>query len=79
MWISLLVVGLLTLTNVVSGYQIIYAVNCGGFEGHTDSNGIEYEKDALEGVAGTSSHYGAQWLYFDRVPEQDNILYQTER
>ena len=54
----------------------VYAVNCGG-EAHTDIFGIKYEKDTNNKV-GTSSDYGKQ-LMIGRVPQQDQILYQTER
>jgi len=53
----------------------IYAVNCGG-DAHTDMFGINYEKD--DNRVGVSSDYGKQ-LMIGRVPQQDQILYQTER
>lgn len=53
----------------------VYAVNCGG-DAHTDIFGIEYEKD--DNRVGVSSDYGNQ-LMIGRVPQQDQILYQTER
>lgn len=57
-------------------YKVIHAVNCGGDE-HIDSNGIKYEKDTLK--IGTSSDYGKHLTSIGRVPQQDQILYQTER
>lgn len=54
----------------------VYAVNCGG-EAHTDIFGIKYEKDTHSKV-GTPSDYGKQ-LMIGRIPQQDQILYQTER
>jgi hypothetical protein len=50
-------------------------VNCGG-EAHTDSYGIQYLRDMSK--VGTSSDYGKQ-LLIGRVPQKDQILYQTER
>lgn len=58
--------------------QVIYAVNAGGEE-HTDRHGIRYEADPLHGVIGTASAYGKQLLMIGRVPQSDEILYQTER
>jgi len=55
--------------------QAVFAVNCGGQE-HTDSAGVKYMADGNK--AGTPSDYGKQ-LMIGRVPEQDQILYQTER
>lgn len=57
-------------------YKVIYAVNCGGDE-HTDSNGIKYEKDSLK--IGTASDYGRNLQSIGRVPQTDEIIYQTER
>ena len=55
--------------------EVIYAVNCGG-ESHIDSHGIEYQKDIhLQGIA---SDYGRSMI-IQRIPQQDQILYQTER
>lgn len=53
----------------------VYAVNCGG-DAHTDMFGIRYEKDPLK--VGISSDYGKQ-LMIGRVPQADQIVYQTER
>lgn len=55
--------------------KVVYAVNCGG-EGHTDTYGIQYLRDMNK--VGTASDYGKQ-LLIGRVPQKDQILYQTER
>ena len=55
--------------------RVIYAVNCGG-ESHTDVFGVRYSRDSNR--VGTASDYGKQ-LLIARVPQQDQILYQTER
>lgn len=57
--------------------DVIYAINAGG-EAHTDSLGVRYEKDPLQGKVGTASDYGKR-LLIGRVPPNDHILYQTER
>lgn len=67
----------LLITQVCS-YEVIYAVNAGGEE-HTDKNGIFYARDPLMGKIGTASDYGKQLLLIGRVPQSDEILYQTER
>lgn len=59
-----------------TAYKVIYAVNCGGDE-HTDSNGIKYEKDTLK--IGTSSDFGKNLAAIARVPQSDEVVYQTER
>ncbi|KAH8419434.1 hypothetical protein KR222_011767 [Zaprionus bogoriensis] len=56
--------------------RVVYAVNAGGEE-HTDQNGIHYEADPLS--VGISSDYGKHLLMIGRVPEQDEVLYRTER
>ncbi|XP_075153174.1 malectin-A [Haematobia irritans] len=56
--------------------QVIYAVNSGGYD-HTDKHGILYESDPLD--VGTASDYGNHLLIIGRVPEQDEVLYRTER
>ncbi|XP_013098470.2 malectin-B [Stomoxys calcitrans] len=56
--------------------QVIYAVNAGGYD-HTDKHGIVYESDPLN--VGTASDYGNHLLIIGRVPEQDEVLYRTER
>lgn len=55
--------------------EVVYAVNCGG-PAHVDVYGIEYKKDPLS--VGFASDHGKN-LAIRRVPEQDQILYQTER
>ena len=55
--------------------KVVYAVNCGG-EAHIDVFGIRYARDSNR--VGTASDYGKQ-LMIARVPQQDQILYQTER
>ena len=62
--------------SVINGIgEVIYAVNCGG-EGHTDIHGIRYQKDPYP--QGIASDYGKN-LMIQRVPPQDQILYQTEK
>lgn len=61
--------------SVVSGLNVIYAVNCGG-DRHTDSSGVVYSKDTLN--VGIGSEHGKS-LIIARVPDADKILYQTER
>lgn len=56
--------------------KVVFAINAGG-EAHVDVYGIRYSKDPLRTV-GTASDYGKQ-LQIGRVPQQDQILYQTER
>ena len=56
--------------------KVIYAINAGG-EAHIDVHGVKYQSDPLQSV-GTASDYGKQ-LVIGRVPENDQILYQTER
>jgi hypothetical protein len=55
--------------------EVIFALNAGG-ESITDSNGIRYRRDYL--ADGTPSDYG-RGLDIQRVPQQDKLLYQTER
>lgn len=55
--------------------EIIFALNAGG-DSYTDSLGIRYRRDYL--TEGTPSDYGRA-LDIKRVPQQDKILYQTER
>lgn len=55
--------------------EVIFAVNCGG-ESHVDSHGIKYQRDPL--TIGTASDYGRN-LVIHRIPQQDQIIYQTER
>ncbi|XP_058976762.1 malectin-like [Musca domestica] len=56
--------------------QVIYAINAGGYD-HTDKYGILYEADPLN--VGTASDYGNHLLIIGRVPQQDEVLYRTER
>lgn len=56
--------------------QVIYAVNAGGYD-HVDKHSIHYESDPLN--VGTASDYGNHLLIIGRVPEQDEVLYRTER
>jgi len=56
--------------------KVVFAINAGG-ESHVDVYGIRYSKDPLRTV-GTASDYGKQ-LLIGRVPQQDQVLYQTER
>lgn len=73
--VSWLGIFLLLLEQAVGLGDAVYAVNCGG-EAHTDIFGIRYEKDNSK--VGVPSDYGKQ-LMIGRVPQQDQILYQTER
>jgi hypothetical protein len=73
-YLSLILV-VLNFYHVNSLGEIIFALNAGG-ESHTDSNGIRYRRDYL--VEGLPSDYGRS-LDIQRVPQQDKILYQTER
>ena len=66
---------LVTLNQVASLGEIIYALNAGG-ESFTDSNGIRYRRDYL--TVGTASDYGKS-LDIKRVEQPDKQLYQTER
>lgn len=61
----------------VNGYEVLHAINVGG-GAFTDSHGIFYDADPLEGKLGTSSDFGKQ-LKIGRVSEDDEPLYQTER
>lgn len=55
--------------------EIIWAVNCGG-DAHVDSHGIRYQRDTLN--VGINSDYGKS-MEINRVHQDDQILYQTER
>lgn len=57
--------------------RVIWAVNAGG-ESHTDTHGIHYKKDPLEGKVGKASDYGMRLPILRSSPE-DQVLYQTER
>ncbi|XP_037927472.1 malectin-A [Teleopsis dalmanni] len=77
--LCILVLALLLPTNVrAQQLKVVYAVNAGGYE-HTDKNGIHYEADPLHDKVGTGSDYGNHLLIIGRVPEQDEVLYRTER
>lgn len=65
------------LTSLVNCLEVVYAVNAGG-KSHRDIHGILYDQDPLFNKTGTDSDYGKQWM-IKRIPEQDHILYQTER
>ncbi len=58
-----------------NGYEVVFAVNCGGPR-HTDRYGIKYRAD--DNPVGTASAFG-QSLTISRVHPDDMILYQTER
>ncbi|KAM7535711.1 hypothetical protein Aperf_G00000101112 [Anoplocephala perfoliata] len=53
----------------------IFAVNCGG-DTHTDINGVRYDADFNN--VGIASSHGLN-LVLHGTPEQDAVLYQTER
>lgn len=74
----LILLKLVCLVKLSSGYEILYAVNAGDSNGFTDSNGIYYEPDPLDGIVGTASDFGKQ-LRIGRVSGEDERLYQTER
>ncbi|XP_002730460.1 malectin-B-like [Saccoglossus kowalevskii] len=57
--------------------EVIWGVNSGGEE-HIDSYGIHYQADPLQGIQGIASDFGKS-LHISRVPQQDQLLYQTER
>ncbi|XP_017322420.1 malectin [Ictalurus punctatus] len=57
--------------------RVIWAVNAGG-DAHTDTHGIHYKKDPLEGKMGKASDYGMRLPILRSSPE-DQVLYQTER
>ncbi|XP_055298716.1 malectin-A [Sitodiplosis mosellana] len=75
--IVLICVELICLVKLSYAYEVIYAVNSGG-GAFTDSHGTFYDADPLEGKTGTASDFGKQ-LSIGRVPEEDELLYQTER
>lgn len=72
-----LAIGVLLQLTAVKCVEVIYAINAGG-DGHTDSHGVHYAKDPLQGKIGTASDYGKQ-LIIGRVNNIDQVLYQTER
>jgi Malectin domain len=62
---------LLTMAIRVIAYEQIYAINAGGKQDHTDSDGIHYEKKTAADTVKWSST-----LDFDNVPESDKPIYQ---
>jgi hypothetical protein len=73
--IGILLVFLIAVSQAAPG-EVVWAVNCGG-DAHTDQAGIVYQRDPLQRV-GVASDFGRS-LVIQRVPPQDQILYQTER
>ena len=65
-----------TFINGINAYEVIYAINAGGIA-HTDTNKIFYNADPNR--IGIGSDYGKQLLMINRIPQVDEILYQTER
>lgn len=77
MFIVLSLQSILTLGEELdSNLRVIYAINAGGYD-HIDKHGIHYDADPLN--VGTASDYGNHLLLIGRVPEEDEILYRTER
>lgn len=76
--INIIVIICCCLTDFVSSYEIIYAINCGSSE-HTKINGISYDRDPLTDRIGIASDYGKQLMMIGRVSQNEEILYQTER
>lgn len=62
---------------IVNGYEVIYAINAGG-DAFTDSHGIFYDADPLDGKMGTASDFGRS-MKIGRISGNDDVLYQTER
>lgn len=77
MKIVLIFVELICVLKLSYGYEVTYAINAGG-DAFTDSHGIYYDADPLEGKTGTASDFGKQ-LKIGRVADEDEFLYQTER
>lgn len=75
-WLTGLVLVLLQLVLNTAAYDVVYAINAGGEE-FIDSADIKYQRDPL--TVGTPSDYGKNLLMISRVPQNDEILYQTER
>jgi Malectin domain len=69
----ILVIWTITCFHTTNQLEIVYAVNCGG-NGHTDSNGINYQKDpSTEGAPHT-------WATtITGISDHDRVLYQTAR
>jgi len=74
-WTISILVFLLSFAKLNAIGEIIWAVNCGG-DAHVDSNGIRYQRDTLN--VGINSDYGKS-MVINRVHQDDQILYQTER
>lgn len=72
-----MVIKLVYLARATNGYEVSYAINAGG-DSFTDSHGIVYESDPLEGKMGIGSDFGKQ-IRIGRVRREDEYLYQTER
>lgn len=79
MFLKLLVAVILTIWNSsqINALQVLYAVNAGG-DAHNDISKIHYIPDPLMNRTGTHSEYGRN-SPIDRVHQQDQYLYQTER
>lgn len=75
MLVNLIFLLSLTAREIAGLGEVIFALNAGG-ESFTDSHGIRYRRDYLS--SGVASDYGKS-LLIRRVPEQDRLLYQTER
>lgn len=69
---------LLGILSSINAYKVIFAINAGG-DAHRDKNKILYERDPLMDKIGIASDYGKQLMMIGRVPQSDEILYQTER
>ncbi|KAA3676681.1 uncharacterized protein DEA37_0004698 [Paragonimus westermani] len=74
---SLTAFGLLIclISQCLANADVVWAVNCGG-PAHVDVHGIEYLADPLSD--GIASDYGMSFT-INRIPLEDQILYQTER
>ncbi|XP_031624762.1 malectin-A [Contarinia nasturtii] len=75
--IVLIFMELICFVTISHGYEVLYAINAGG-DAFTDSHGIFYDGDPLDGKIGTASDFGKS-LRIGRVPEEDELIYQTER
>lgn len=75
--LALMLIKLMYIVKVSHGYEVIYAVNAGD-GAFTDSHGIFYEADPLEGKIGIASDFGKQ-MRIGRAREEDEPLYQSER
>jgi Malectin domain len=68
-----LVIWTITCFRTTNQVEIVYAVNCGG-EAHTDSNGINYQRDPS-----TQGKRGPPWGTMGGISNHDRILYTTFR